>query len=163
MNKEKLREYLETKLNSHRDDIMDGGGERKVWITDVIDVVEEFINKETLPFDKYHEFQEWLDREGWYEASTHEYDNSNEPNSAVRLSIEELYHQFIESNTDYEKIVKDSLKNNQPIKCIWNGNEYNIRSINLNADGNITSVRLVVFDGEDFDFPDVKISEINFI
>lgn len=49
---------------------------------------------DSLPFSKYHEFHNWIKQEGWFEASDMEYDNLKEPNSCIRLSIQELYEEY---------------------------------------------------------------------
>jgi len=55
-------------------------------------------DKGSIPFSEYHEFTNWLEDEGWFEAANDEFDNKFEPNSAVRLSIKELYILYKQSH-----------------------------------------------------------------
>ncbi len=48
----------------------------------------------SLPFDEYHKFHKWMEQEGWYEAADMEYNNSEDPNSCIRLDIKELYIEY---------------------------------------------------------------------
>jgi len=57
----------------------------------------------SLPFSEYHEFHKWIEDEGWYEAADMEYDNSEDPNSYIRLTIKELYIEYLESNDKRNK------------------------------------------------------------
>ena len=43
--------------------------------------------------DLLHErwFKRWMEETGWYETADGEYDNSEHPNSCVRLTLEELF------------------------------------------------------------------------
>jgi hypothetical protein len=54
----------------------------------------------SLPFSEYHEFHKWIEDEGWYEAADFEYDNSNNPNTCIRLNIKELYLEYLENSND---------------------------------------------------------------
>lgn len=50
--------------------------------------------KKELFLEEYHKFHKWMENEGWYEAADMEYDNSNDPNSCIRLNIKELYIEY---------------------------------------------------------------------
>lgn len=155
MDKSKIKDYLEGKLSSHPNNITDAN-DRLVWLSDVVEKVEKLIREQALSFDNYHEFEEWIDNEGWYESTTHHYDNTNDNSTTYQFTIEELYEKFLQSKNNCKK------ENPYPTKCIYFGNEYDIKSIDFDTQGQIVSVRLVVFDGEDFDFPQVNIDEIEF-
>jgi hypothetical protein len=49
---------------------------------------------DSLPFDEYHKFHEWMGDKGWYEVAPGEYDNLTDPNSCIRLDIKELYIEY---------------------------------------------------------------------
>lgn len=53
-----------------------------------------------IPFTEYSKFQIWMEEEGWYEAAEMEYDNSNDPNSCIRLNIKELYLAYKKSTAN---------------------------------------------------------------
>jgi hypothetical protein len=49
----------------------------------------------SIPLDEVMDFHEWISTNNWFEAAEGEFDNSEEPNSTMRLTINELYVEYL--------------------------------------------------------------------
>lgn len=61
----------------------------------IVNIYEEYLgiydNEGSIPFSEFYDFNNWMEDQGWFAVSDDQYDNEFEPNSAVRLTIKELY------------------------------------------------------------------------
>ena len=90
------------------------------------------------------DFHKWLDEEGWYEAAPMEYDNINSPNSCIRLTIEDLFNEWL-------KTIVFMFMNNK-YKHLKSGNIYELLAFDVtNATNDQDGQEMVLYMGKNRD------------